>query len=112
MAISNSKLNSTLRAKYFEQLVNFFAANGEEVLTTKSNEFCFPCVDSEGNEKFIQIVVKVPNGSRDGDDFDGYALAEEYAIKQKEKAELAKINAEKKAKKIAKDKAKREEKGN
>ena len=35
-----------------------------------------------------------------------------YAIKQKEKAELAKINAEKKAKKIAKDKAKREEKGN
>ena len=53
------------------------------------------------------ITFKVPTGSRDGDAYDGYSVAEEYAIKQKLKAEKAIAAAKAKEKKIAKDKAKK-----
>ena len=49
----------------------------------------------------------MPTGSRDGDAYDGYSVAEEYALKQKLKAEKAIAAAKAKEKKIAKDKAKR-----
>ena len=49
------------------------------------------------------MTVKVPTGSRDGEAYDGYAMAEEYRLKVAEKAEKARKAAEAKAKKIAKD---------
>lgn len=68
-----------------------------------SNAFNFPIVH-EGEEGWVEVVVKVPK--YDGDE--GYALREEYELKCKERAEKAKAQAEAKAKKIAKDKARRE----
>ncbi len=82
----------------------------EEVLRTGSNEIAVPCLDEEGNEKFVVLTIKVPTGSRDGDAYDGYAMAEEFEIKQRLKAEKAKETAEKKAKKIERDKKLREQK--
>ena len=67
-------------------------------------------VDEEGNEKWIQIVVKVPTGGRDEEGFDGYGVAESYQLKLKEKEEKRKENEEKKRKKIEKDKKMREKK--
>ena len=87
-----------------------FLAEEEDVLRTGSNELAFPVIDSEGNEEFIQIVVKVPTGSRDGEPYNGYHMAEEYSLKlkaQKEKAEKARIAKEKK---IARDAQMRKEK--
>ena len=110
MATSNKKLNDELRNKYLEVLKTFFGESGEEVLITGTNEICLPCVDSEQNDKFIQIVVKVPTGSRDGDAFDGYSLAEDFQIKQNLKAQKKKEDEEKKKKKIERDKKLREEK--
>ncbi len=110
MATSNKKLNDELRNRYLEVLKTIFDESGEEVLITGTNEICLPCVDSEQNDKFIQIVVKVPTGSRDGDAFDGYSLAEEFKIKQELKAIKKKEDAEKKAKKIERDKKLREKK--
>lgn len=108
MAVTNKALNDALRAKYLEVITKFLADNGEEVLETNSNEISIPCLDANGNEKFAIITVKIPTGSRDGDAYDGYAMAEEYKAKVAEKAEKAKLAAEAKAKKIAKDKANRE----
>lgn len=68
-----------------------------------SNAFNFPIVH-EGEEGWVEVVVKVPK--YDGDE--GYALREEYELKCKERAEKAKTQAEAKAKKIAKDKVRRE----
>ena len=107
---SKKSLHNALRAKYIERVSKFLADAGEEVLVTGSNEIALPCVDSEGNEEFIVITFKVPTGSRDGDAYDGYSMAEDFKIKSAEKAEKAKIAAEKKAKKIAHDKKMREEK--
>ena len=57
------------------------------------------------------MTIKVPTGSRDGDAYDGYSMAEDWAIKCKNKEETAKKKAEAKAKKIEKDKKMREKKG-
>lgn len=111
MAITSKKsLHDALRAKYIERVSKFLADAGEEVLVTGSNEIALPCVDSEGNDEFIVITFKVPTGSRDGDAYDGYSMAEDFKMKSAEKAEKAKIAAERKAKKIARDKKMREEK--
>ena len=107
---SKKSLHNALRAKYIERVSKFLADAGEDVLVTGSNEIAFPCVDSEGNDEFIVITFKVPTGSRDGYAYDGYAMAEDFKMKSDEKAEKAKIAAEKKAKKIAQDKKMREEK--
>ena len=107
---SKKSLHDALRAKYIERVSKFLADAGEEVLVTGSNEIALPCVDSEGNDEFIVLTFKIPTGSRDGDAYDGYSMAEDFKIKSAEKAEKAKIAAEKKAKKIAQDKKMREEK--
>ena len=107
---SKKSLHGALRAKYIERVSKFLTDAGEEVLVTGSNEIALPCVDSEGNEEFIVLIFKVPTGSRDGDAYDGYSMAEAFKIKSAEKAEKARIAAEKKAKKIAQDKKMREEK--
>ena len=107
---SKKSLHNALRAKYIERVSKFLADAGEEVLVTGSNEIALPCVDSEGNDEFIVITFKVPTGSRDGDAYDGYSMAEDFKMKSAEKAEKAKIAAERKAKKIARDKKMREEK--
>ena len=111
MATSNKVLNDKLRERYLAVVSDALTAKDEEVLRVGSNELALPCLDSEGNEKFIVVTVKVPTGSRDGDAYDGYSMAEDWEIKCRLKEETAKKKAEDKAKKIAKDKKKREEKG-
>ena len=110
MAVSNKILNDKLREVYLQIVTDCLAEKDEQVLRTGSNEIALPCLDSEGNEKFVVITVKVPTGSREGDLYDGFSMAEDYEIKCRNKAEKAKENAEKKAKKIEKDKKLREQK--
>lgn len=104
------KLDDALRAKWVEIVKQLLESLDEEVIQYKANEICIPTLDAEGNERYIQFVVKVPKGSRDGEEFDGYAMREEYEIKLKEKEAKAKADAEKKAKKIERDKKLREKK--
>jgi hypothetical protein len=109
MAKSRRALQNELRLEYLGKIMDFLAKE-EDVLRTGSNELAFPVTDSEGNEEFIQIVVKVPTGSRDGEPYNGYRMAEEYSLKlklQQEKAEKARIAKEKK---IARDAQIRKEK--
>ena len=99
-----------LRNSYLEKLTDFLRSNGEEVLSTGTNEFALPCVDSEGNDEFIVVTVKVPTGSRDGDAYDGYSMAEDFAMKMAEKKAKAEEAAAKKAAKIERDRKMREAK--
>jgi hypothetical protein len=108
---SKKSLNDKLRALYMEKVKCYLIEEqDEEVLITGSNELCIPCVDAEGNDEFMVITFKVPTGSRDGDPYDGYEMAQDYEMKCKAKAEKAKESAQKKAEKIARDKAAREAK--
>lgn len=103
-------LDNELREKVLKMIMDFFAEKNEDVMQTNSNECAFPCVDSDGNDKWVQIVVKVPTGGRDEEGYDGYGVAESYKLKLKEKEEKKKENEIKKAKKIERDKKIREKK--
>ena len=94
-------VTNALREKEFNALKGLLAANGYEVLQTKGAQIACPVVDSLNGERFIRITVEVPEGSRDGVAYDGYAEAQEYADDQAEKAAKAKAAAEAKAKKEA-----------
>ena len=97
--------NDKLRNEWTEIVKAFLADKGEDVLQTATNVIAIPVVDSEGEDNYIEITIKVPVGSRDGDAYDAYERAQEFAMKQKEKAEKAAKDAEKKAAKIAREEA-------
>ena len=108
MATSRKALREAVKAVYVADLAAYFDGKGEEVLQVKSNELAIPVVDAEGNEDFIVLTVKIPTGANKGTEpYDGYAMAQEYEMKQAEKAAKAKEAAEKKAAKIARDEARR-----
>ena len=104
MAKSRKALREEVKAVYVADLVAYFEEKGEEVLQVKSNELAIPVVDAEGNEDFIVLTVRIPTGANKGTEpYDGYAMAQEYEMKQVEKAAKAKEAAEKKAAKIKRD---------
>lgn len=111
MAVSRKIERELLRNEYLNKIIDAFLNSDEDVLRVKSNEIAIPVVGCEGNEDFIVVTVKVPTGANKGlEPYDGYELAQDYEMKLEEKERKAKENAEKKAKKIAKDKEIRERK--
>ena len=108
MAKTQKSLNDELRALYLER-VHACLSQEDEVLVVGANELAVPVVDTDGNEKWIVLTVKVPTGTRDGDAYDGYSMAEDYRMRQADKAakaaERARKTAERQAKAQAKTKA-------
>ena len=105
---TNTVLNNELKKYYLDRIRVLLEGLEEDVMQVKSNELAFPVVDSEGNEKSVVIVVKVPTGANKGTEpYDPYAMKEEYELKEKAKKEKAEKVAKAKAEKIAKDKARR-----
>lgn len=83
---------------------------GYDVLRTGSQEICLPIVNEKGDEGYLVVTFKIPKGSRDGEEYDGYAMAQDYKMKVEAK-EAKKAEAErKKAEKIERDRKAREEK--
>ena len=108
--MSKKATNDALRLDYTNKLVEALAALGEEVLRVGSNEIAIPVVDAEGEDNFVTLTVKVPTGSRDGDAYDGYSMAQDYAMRQEEKKAKAEKAAAEKARKIARDEKMRNQK--
>lgn len=108
LAINRKALREALKSRYMSGIIEHLENCGEEVLRTASNEVAIPCVDDDGNDEWLVLTFKVPTGSRDGEPYDGYSVAEDYEIKQRNKAEKAEKAAAAKAKKIERDKAARE----
>ena len=96
-----------IRARLIGVLSAFFDEKGEDVGLIASNTFNFPIVAEDGEEGWVEVVVKVPKGTKD-EEYDGYGRRQQYALDLKEKAEKKAKAEETKAKKIAKDKARRE----
>lgn len=93
---------NAIRAKYIKILMEAF--NSEDIGQIASNSFNFPVVADDGEEGWVEVVVKIPKENGD----EGYDKRVSYEISLKEKEEKAKAKAEAKAKKIAKDKKSRE----
>ena len=104
--LTRKQLDEEIKVRFLEGVSEHLENAGEEVLRVGSNEIALPVVDSNGEERWLVVTFKVPTGSRDGDAYDGYSMAEDYQMKQAEK----KAKAEAKAKESAKNKAKAEAK--
>lgn len=98
---------NTIRARTVRALGIYFDQVGEDVGLIASNTLNFPVVAEDGEEGWVEIVVKVPKGTKD-EEYDGYGRRQQYELELQEKAEKKAKADEAKAKKIAKDKAKRE----
>lgn len=104
MSVSRKVERELIRARFLDEIVEFLTNKGEEVLRVKSNEVAIPVVGCEGNEDFLVLTFKVPTGADKGmTPYDGYAMAEDYEMSCKAKADKARENAERKAKKVARD---------
>ena len=110
MADNKKQFRESVRARYMGKVKEFLESTQDDVLVVGSNEFAIPVVREDGEEDYVVLTFKMPTGSRDGDGYDGYAMAEDYAFKCEEKRKKAEAAAEAKAKKIAKDKAARAKK--
>ena len=106
MAKTAKVLNEEIKTRFLEGVSEHLENVGEEVLRVGSNEIALPVVDSEGEERWLVLTFKVPTGTRQGEAYDGYEMAEDYDMNLAKKA----AKAEKNAKKAAADKAKREAK--
>lgn len=98
--LTRTALDNALREKIVNALTTILSDNGEEVLKVGGNVIAFPTTDSEGNDAWVEITVKIPKGERLGKGegfagYDGYGLAEFYKEQTESKAAEA---AEKKAK--------------
>ena len=110
MATTKKNVKNELRAVWTEKVTEWLRTNGEDALRVSSNEIAIPVVGSDGNEDFVIFTVKVPIGSRDGEAYDGYAMAEDFKLKQDSKAAKAAEAAKAKEAKKARDEKAREEK--
>lgn len=113
--MNKAQLETALRNTYLELLTKAVTESQEtDVLRVSASELAVPCLDAEGNEKWVLIKVSIPRGTRNDersyDPYDGYAAAEDYQIEQADKAEKKAKAEEKKQAKIAKDQKAREEK--
>ena len=113
--MTKAQLETALRNTYLSFISQTISQEMEtDVLPVSASELAVPCLDDEGNEKFVLIKVSIPRGTRNGsggyDPYDGYAVAEDYAQDCKEKAQKKADAEAKKQAKIAKDEQKRAEK--
>lgn len=95
-----------IRAKAIEAIMAYFIEASEDCGMIASNSFNFPIVSEDGEEGWVEVVVKIPKECGD----EGYDKREEYRLKCAEKKARDKERAEAKARKIEQDKANREAK--
>ena len=113
--MTKAQLETALRNKFLSFVSDTISQEMEtDVMPVSASELAIPCLDEEGNEKFVLIKVSIPRGTRNGqggyDPYDGYAAAEDYALDCEEKAQKKADAEAKKQAKIARDEKKRAEK--
>lgn len=108
---TRKQLREEIKKQYMEKFISFLNESGEDVLIVGSNKLAFPVTDSEDNEDFIELTIKIPTGANKGTEpYDGYAMAEDYEIHRREMAEKKAKAKKLKEEKIARDKLYRENK--
>ena len=85
------KFADKVRAQYVEKIFQFMESLGEDVGMIESNSFNFPVV-LDGEEGFVEVVVKVPKDRGDVN----YLKRDTYADKVRDRKERAEKAAAKK----------------
>lgn len=101
MKVKNANV---VRAEFIEKFRQFLEAEGEDVALIANNCLNFPVVAEDGEEGFVEVLVKIPN------DNDGFEKREDFTYILQERKEREEKAAIAKAKKIEQDRKRREEK--
>ncbi len=109
MANSVKAYREAIRIAYMDRIKSYLSKT-DEVLVVGSNEFAIPVVREDGEEDYVVLTFKMPTGSRDGDGYDGYAMAQDYSFKCEEKRKKEEEKRIAKEKKMERDKKAREAK--
>ena len=107
IAMTQKALTDMMRAQFTTDLAEFLEQKyGCDVCKTAAGTLMIPCVDSEGNDRWLKYSVIVPKEATEEDGTDGYSLAQEYNLKvaaaTERKAKAAEKAAAAKAKKESK----------
>lgn len=92
MASKKVSLENLLRNQYLSFISDAISQEMEiDALPVSASELAIPCLDEEGNEKFVLIKVSIPRGTRDGEGgyipYDGYTAHDAYIEEQASKAQ-------------------------
>ena len=108
--ITVTTLSNALREEVTVGLIAYFTEQGLTVGRRASGKLLFEKPDTIGDDRWVQVDVIVPKGSREGEPFDGQALIDEYTEKQElakaKVIERERVSKERQAKRAEKDKAK------
>ena len=103
--LTRKQLDEEIKVRFLKDVTEHLSNVGEEVLRVGSNEIALPVVDTEGEERWLVLTFKVPTGSRDGEEYDGYSMKEDYEMKLAEKAAKAAAREKAKAEREEREKA-------
>ena len=109
MANSVKVYREAIRIAYMDRVKSYLSKT-DEVLVVGSNEFAIPVVREDGEEDYVVLTFKMPTGSRDGDGYDGYAMAQDYSFKCEEKRKKEEEKRIAKEKRMERDRKAREAK--
>lgn len=102
-----TKNANSIRARWADTLLSALSEMGEDAAFIASGTLNFPVVADDGEEGFVEIVVKIPKETPDDD---GYAKREAYTLHLSEKAAKKAEADKKKAEKMERDRKAREAK--
>ena len=91
-----------IRQKVVDAIMAYFVEADEDCGMIASNSFNFPVVSEDGEEGWVEIVVKIPKED------EGYEKRDEYSLKVKQKKIRLAEQEKKKKEKIERDKKLRE----
>lgn len=96
-AMTQKAITDMMRAQFTADLAEFLEQKyGCDVCKTAAGTLMIPCVDSEGNDRWLKYSIIVPKEATEEEGTDGYSLAHEYDLKAAA-AEDRKIKATEKA---------------
>ena len=93
---SKASLENALRTEVMEVIINalcdhFDLDPDKQIEVVGSGEIAIPVVDAEGNDKYPQIKVSIPRGTRNGEGgyipYDGHEAAVAYKEERESKAQ-------------------------
>lgn len=111
---SKASLENGLRNKFLSFISDIISSEMEtDVLPVSASELAIPCLDEEGNEKYVLIKVSIPRGTRDGEGgyipYDGKQANEDYIMERESKAQERAVKKAMKEAEKGKNKKKMEE---
>lgn len=104
--VNTKKLNG-IRNEILADVFNYLSEKYGDTVIVGTNALALAVVGDDGEEGWVKGVFSIPTGTRDGEEYDGYAEADNFELEQRTKREKKEEAQRKKEAKMQKDAEKR-----